>query len=110
MIMYISACIKTYFWFFSNVVFLNNVYSPQPPSPFPEGEGGESGDSVPAAPSNGNGALRAPRPAVWAAATANLSIVATRKSGVQVGLGKERMISLKWLSDITEYCTLSTVN
>ena len=43
-----SACIKTYLWFFSNVVFLNYVYSHYPP--FPEGEGDSCGDFVPAPP------------------------------------------------------------
>ncbi len=32
---------KTYLWFFSNVISLNNAQSPYPPTPFPKGEGGE---------------------------------------------------------------------
>ena len=36
----VQYSVKSERWFLSNVVSLNNVDSPYPPAPFPEGEGG----------------------------------------------------------------------
>ena len=58
---FLPLCLyKTYLQFFSNVVSLNNVISPQPPAPFPEGEGGESG--APARPAPCLAGTSSPRP------------------------------------------------